>query len=311
MSQWKDVEQVVIKALEEGGKRVQEKLSVTPHEKLLRQRRHRQQGWIGHRNAYFVVNAALWLFFALIVHKLQPAMMTSIFWGIGFTLHYLGYRNWLTSHDAELKAAEAWARAAGKYHLYPSSETVGALIESGEPVVAPDPERHPLLIKAEGAAEQTRKSLEGLGTAEVEALAVVNEGLDRVRSLLNQLSAVEKALQEADAKTIPVDIARANRGILESQDEDTRSLYRSQLEMLNARADKVKTLEGLKERIVVFAESYLTALTNLRMDAAQLRASDVPGAVDVRRQLTSAKALEKQMDAMRKAASDVARFVSN
>lgn len=312
MSNWKDVEQVVIKALEEGGKRVQEKLSVTPEEKLLRERHRREQGWIGHRNSYMVVNIALWLFFALVVHRLQPAMATSIFWGIGVSLHYLGLQNWLNVKGPELKAAEAWAVAEGKSHLYP-------LLISPEPTLLGGPAavsealagRHPLLVKAENAAEQTRKSLEGLGAAEIEALAVVNEGLDRVRNLLSQLSAIEKALGEAEPQSLTEELNRTRERIKASQDEDTRSLYQSQLEMLQSRADKIRTLEGLRERILIYAESYLTALTNLRMDAAQVRASDVPGAGDVKRQLNSARALEKQMEGMRNAAREVSRMMGN
>lgn len=314
MSSWKDVEKVVIKTLEEGGKRIQEKLSVTPEEKLLTQRAKRKQGWEGHRNAYVLVNIAVWLFSILVLHNVRLTFLAggmTIFWGMGLAFHTLAYRAWLSQHRAPLQVAESAIRAQGKvsaYHLLENPPAVSSL-ESGAVVDAST--SNPLLARCLAAAEQTRKSLHDLGPAEVEALAVVDEGMERIKGLLTQQESIQRALEQAQPHTLESDRARIAQRLQASTDADTITLYQSQLEMLEARAQKVKALAGLMERIEAYAESYLTALTNLRMDAAQIRAADMPGGSELTKQLQSARQLERQMEGMRQAAQEVTRHIGS
>lgn len=311
MSSWKDVERVVIKTIEEGGKRIQEKLSVTPEEKLLMQRAKRKQDWEGHRNAYILVNIALLLFFTLVVHSIRPIVPMTIFWGMGLAFHSLSHRKWMTQHQVPLQLAESAIRAQGKVSVYHLLENPPQVTTSESGALVDAQTSNPLLARCLAAADQTRKSLHDLGPAEVEALAVVDEGMERIKGLLTQQESIQRALEQAEPHTLESDRARIAQRLQASTDADTIALYQSQLEMLEARAQKIKALSGLMERIEAYAESYLTALTNLRMDAAQIRAADMPGGSELTKQLQSARQLERQMEGMRQAAQEVTRHIGS
>lgn len=305
MSEWKEVEELGKSTLKAMGKKLKRKLDETPEEKLLVQRHRMKEGFASHLNAFLMVNMALWAFFLVIAHNFRPAFITTVFWGIGMGIHALNHRRWLRVNQPRLSAAEAFIRSQGRPELHHLLDASG----KSDPLALPVP-AHPLLAKAEDAAEATRKSLVGIGAAEVEALAIVTSGLDRVRELVGQLLAIQQALTEAATEDVDYEEARLKTRLEATTDADARELYRSQIELLEARKDKARVLRGLKERIEAYAESYLVALTNLRMDAAQLKAAASSSSGDGVAPLAGARELEKQMDGMRRAALEVERTLT-
>lgn len=329
MSSWKELEKVGLTILEEGGKRLQRKLTITEEEKLLELRYKKRKAWEGHRNAYWVVCLALTAMLTLVAKTPIPGIVTALGWGIGFMLHTLNHRAWRTEHHTRLLAAERVIRENERTDLYhlleegrepsliPSFGVIGPM-EVGTtpaspkaPALSAGPPVHPLQQKCEAAAEQTRTALQGLGLSEVDALAYIHEGLERVRSLLNQESAIRAALREAEPEKLDGERRRVRQKLDNSSDPDTRALYEQQLELLAAREEKVRALNGLLERIEAFADSYVTSLTNIRMDAASIKASDLPQGGELTRQFQSSRALEKQLEAMRRASAEVARYVGS
>lgn len=327
MSSWKELEKVGLTILEEGGKRLQRKLTITEEEKLLELRYKKRKAWEGHRNAYWVVCLALTFILALVAKTPLPGIITALGWGIGFTLHTLNHRAWRAEYHTRLLAAERVIREHERTDLYhllehgqePSLLPIFSLPSPLETVPAPPSapalssgeQAHPLQLKCAAAAEQTRAALQGLGATEVDALAYIDEGLERVRSLLNQESAIRDALREAEPDKLDSERRRVRQKLDASSDPDTRALYEQQLELLGARDEKVRALTGLQERIEAFAESYLASLTNIRMDAASIKASDLPQGGELSKQLQSSRTLEKQLEAMRRASAEVARYVGS
>lgn len=329
MSSWKELEKVGLTILEEGGKRLQRKLTITEEEKLLELRYRKRKAWEGHRNAYWVVCLALTFMLALVAKTPIPGIVTALAWGIGFTLHTLNHRAWRAAYHTRLLAAERVIREHERTDLYhllengtepsllpsfslPSPlETDPVITSPSVPSLSSGEQAHPLQLKCAAAAEQTRAALQGLGASEVDALAYIDEGLERVRSLLNQESAIRDALREAEPEKLDSERRRVRQKLDASSDPDTRALYEQQLELLAARDEKVRALTGLQERIEAFAESYLASLTNIRMDAASIKASDLPQGGELSKQLQSSRALEKQLEAMRRASAEVARYVGS
>lgn len=305
MSEWKEVEELGKSTLKAVGTKLKRKLEETPEELLLVKRHRMKQGLSSHLNAFLMVNLALWAFFLVIAHNFRPAFITTVFWGIGMGIHALNQRSWLKANASRILAAEAFIRSQGKADL----QYLVSPVSGSAPLALPAPV-HPLLTRAEEGAEATRKALVGIGPAEVDALATVTAGLERVRELVGQLQAIQQSLIEASAEDVDYEVARLRTRLEATTDADARELYRTQLEMLSARKEKAQVLRGLKERIEAYGESYILSLTNLRMDAAQIKAASSSSATVHSGPLQGAQALEKQMDGMRRAAMEVERTLA-
>ncbi len=302
MSSWKEIEELGHHQIKKLGRHVQEYLSMSGDERLLRERRKRRNGYRDHLTAYLVVNLALWLFFAVVAGVLIPAFIVSLFWGIGMAIHTIKHLTWMNEHKADFLSSETRLRLEGK------ESSMKLLDPAGSSSKGAAGRQDPLLLQCEAAAAQTRERLSGLGAGEVEALAVVDEGLDRVREMLGYKEEVLAALADARADHLEEERQRLIGRLEASRDTDTRTLYQSQLEMLEARAEKAQGLRNLHERMTAYVESYLAALTNLRMDAARIKVVDLPQGAELTNVLKPVRQLEQQMEGMRAAIQEVARI---
>lgn len=261
-----------------------------PEAKLLRKRDHKRRGFKGHLNAWLAVNGGLALLNLLTALTVDGASViwfpyVAISWGIGLTIHGLGYRGWLKDNEDAILDAEIalgiLPEGAGVRSL-PSGEARaqrGAQAVDG--VAIADPQWLSLLSRARRAREEIAASLEtagsGMGAGEARAhLKQGMEDLERLAAGAERMRLAVEDIQPPGDDSLADQIAHIDARIQRSQDARLKEvLLANRAHLLSLRA-KVDALTAERERMLASAEGFLLAADNLRLDAARLGAGQTP-----------------------------------
>jgi hypothetical protein len=224
--------------------------------KLLRRWERKRRALRGHARSFFVVNGfifLLWLTLAASVGVWFPWFVFPLLgWGMGMTMHALGYRSWVNEHAGELRRAR---------------ERLGLL-----PPPAGESSWDQLEARCKAAVGEARAALEATPPS-VDAgplLAQLDEGEQRMTELLRGARAVDQTLGGVTPGGVP-SVERAIAAVDEEHAAATEPRTRSALEqkraLLLSRRAKVEALREEQSRIEATAEGFLLAAENARLDA--------------------------------------------
>lgn len=224
--------------------------------KLLRRWERKRRTLKGHARSYFVTNGflfLLWLTLALSVGVWFPWFVFPLLgWGMGMTMHALGYRSWVSDHAGELR------RARERLGLLPPPEGESTWDQ--------------LEARCRSAVAEARAALEATPPT-VDAgplLAQLAEGEQRMAELLRGARAVDQTLGGVTPGGVPsvdraiADVDSEHAAAIEPR---TRSALEQKRALLVSRRAKVEALRDEQARIEATAEGFLLAAENARLDA--------------------------------------------
>lgn len=224
--------------------------------KMLRRWERKRRALRGHARSFFVVNGflfLLWLTLAASVGVWFPWFVFPLLgWGMGMTMHALGYRSWERDHLPELQRAR---------------ERLGLL-----PPPAGESSWDRLEARCQAAVAEARAALEATpGTVDAgPLLAQLAEGEARLTELLRNARAVDQTLGGVTPGGVPsVDraIATVDAEHARATEPRTRSALEQKRALLISRRAKVEALRAEQTRIEATAEGFLLAAENARLDA--------------------------------------------
>jgi hypothetical protein len=286
--------------------------------KLLQKRDRKRKNFRTHRRAYTVVVAGLMLLniLPLLIIGGAPAwafffwFFPALLWGMGFAMHGLSYRAWLTENSRDIVLAER------KLGLLPSGKSMKQLpppkdVPVIEGVAILDEEWQSILAKAKQAiaraldalqesqhqhagADELRRQLSD-GMANIERLAA---GAERITDALSDIAPdggqqLEEEIDSIDAK------------INDAADDQLREVYLANRSLLVARKAKLEALHGERARMKANAEGFLLAAENVRLDIAGMTTGEKPktnALVEPVRRLT------EEVEILRKVEAELKQF---
>lgn len=257
---------------------------------LLRRYMNKRRAWLGHLRSFIGVNgglAAINLITGLTAENLYPWFLyVTASWGIGVVIHGLNYRGWVKDHDAYLRRARV---------------TVEQL-DDDESAQLPDPSSHglpkgkkdipalpsggdgwgELIEECSAAVDVAKEALSAAGMDEAERV-ILSDKLDRGLLVVDEIRRGALAVGAALVDVAPDGGAALDEelGLLEEKitatnDDRLKGVYEANRRLLEARQDKVTTLEAEQERMRATVKGFLIATQNVRLDAARLGTGQVP-----------------------------------
>ena len=213
-------------------------LGRSPEQRLVDRREEKRRTFRGHWHAYLMVmlglmvmNVGTWL---LTGFAFPWFLFPAAGWGIGFGIHALNHRAWLTDDAPALAAAErALGLEAPHAPALPAGRVRAALPASTDPFAR-------LVAQCKAAcdkAEEALLSVDSPAAAFEDAIERLHEGLRNVEHLEDGAARIDAALAEI------------------------------------ARRAKVEVLHAARERRHANGRGFLLATENLRLDAARLGTS--------------------------------------
>jgi hypothetical protein len=290
---------------------------LTEAQKLLKKLRRRRAGWLGHLRSFVAVNGGLAminLLSSIGTGSMVPwVLYVTASWGIGFLIHTMTYRGWLSDHHAELERARALVGEASSPSLPASSYE--ARQEQLELSCAPTLPEGALddggwLARIGGCREALRTAREGLRSADVPAdVGAELEGQlaaseESITSVYDAALAIRRAISEVAPKGIDLlarELDELKRRIAQTSDERLARLFEANRRLLDARREKLAMLLQEEERLSATVDGVRLAAENIRLDVASLGVGQLP---------SIAAALEsslRQLDAE----VEIARHVEN
>lgn len=256
----------------------------SPPTTVLGEHERQRAGWLGHLRSFVGVNAglaAINLLTGLTADSLYPWFLyVTASWGMGLVIHGLTYRGWVKDHEEELRRARVRVEQVdeddGEGRALPGG------VDGARALPAGDGGWGALVAECDGAVEAAK---EALAAAEIdEAERVVLEGtLERSRGTVEAIRRSALAVRAALADVAPNgtaaldgELTAVEARIAASADDRLRGVYEVNRRLLEARRDKVRTLEAEQERMEATVKGFLIAAQNVRLDAARLGAGGVP-----------------------------------
>ncbi|GMV43013.1 MAG: hypothetical protein AMXMBFR64_47290 [Myxococcales bacterium] len=196
-------------------------------------------------------------------------LLVAASWGMGLSMHAMGFRSWVQDHERALVAAEAELGVSPPPQLPP--------LQRGRPPVSGDPAWEALLARCRAAVTSAQAALADAGS-DRDTIERLRSGLTDVEHLAAGAEKVRRALAEIapEGASLDGEIARLDGRINAADDERLRGVYLANRTLLQARKAKVTALRAERERMAASAEGFLLAVENVRLDAARIGAGHVP-----------------------------------
>jgi hypothetical protein len=205
---------------------------------------------------------------------------------MGLIIHGLSYRGWLKDNDSALRRARLRVEQLEDEEagLPPSDSAPGLPREKKAPAALPSgtAEWDALVEECSSAVDRAK---EALGSAEMDEAerAVLSDklgnGFHVVEGIRRGALAVRAALLDVapdGGVAIDEELGQLEGKIAATTDERLRGVYEANRRLLEARKDKVQTLEAEHERMRATVKGFLIAAQNVRLDAARLGTGQVP-----------------------------------
>ena len=244
---------------------------LSPEERLVAARDHRQRQWRGHVHAYISVNAGLMVMnfvTAVLSGTFVPwSLFPLVGWGIGLGIHTLDHRAWLIDNRARLLTAET------KLGIAPPARP---LLAAGDDDKDPWPG---ILKSCEEAVQRAKALLAEVHPAAVDAQTDLQDGLDNVTQLgagAGRIRDVLRSLAPDGPDGLQSQIDALDRQISGTEDHALREAHLANRALLLARRAKIQALQADRERMMAKAQGFLLAVENLHLDAARLTGGDSP-----------------------------------
>lgn len=189
-------------------------------------------------------------------------------WGMGLSMHAMGFRSWVKDNERSLRAAEA--------ELGVDPPQLATPQRAGLPVYG-DPAWEALLARCRAAVASAQAALADAGS-DRDTTERLKVGLTDVERLAAGAEKVRRALAEIapEGASLDGEIARLDGRINAADDERLRGVYLANRTLLQARKAKVTALRAERERMAASAEGFLLAVENVRLDAARIGAGHLP-----------------------------------
>jgi hypothetical protein len=231
-----------------------------PDQRLIHRAHRKRRSLRNHTQSFLSTNLfifLLWLTIALTTGAWFPWFMFPLLgWGLGYTMHVLGYRSWVSDHRQELAAAEQRLGLAAPAF---SGDLWSQLVERCRATV----EESRQLLGPQSLPAPLEASL-----TQVEALS---EAARRIESVLAQmLPSGEQGLKQQ--------IAEAEMAWQSAIDPDLKTVHAQNRSLLQTRLSKVESLAADRDRIAATLEGFILAAENLRLDAIRHQQGDLDAA---------------------------------
>jgi hypothetical protein len=255
---------------------------------LLRRYKKKRSALLGHLRSFIGVNgglAAINLITGLTADTLYPWFLyVTASWGIGLVIHGLNYRGWLKDHEPELRRARVTVEQIDDDPPELSSPTTSKLAQGKAPPALPPGDRawDELIEECFGAVDAAREALDGAEMDDAERVILsdkLDRGLEVVEEIRRGAFAVGTALVDVapdGGAALDKELTQLEEKIEATKDERLKGVYEANRRLLEARQDKVKTLEAEQERMRATVNGFLIATQNVRLDAARLGTGQVP-----------------------------------
>lgn len=258
--------------------------------KLLRLYRAKRRGWQGHFRSFIGVNgglAAINLITGLTADNLYPwVLYVTASWGIGLVIHGLEYRGWVKDHKTLIRNAQMRVeQLEDESELLPEAQAA-ALPKMGKKktpaLPAGDPDWDALIDECTGAVDVAKEALDATSMDEAERVILVDKlerGLAVVEEIRGGAFAVRAALVDVapdGGEALDEELRQLEEKIEATADDRLKNVYEANRRLLEARHDKVRTLEAEQERMRATTKGFLIAAQNVRLDAARLGTGQVP-----------------------------------
>lgn len=263
---------------------------------LIARYRKRRAGWLGHLRSFVAVNGGLAminLLSAIGSGAMVPwVLYVTASWGIGFLIHGMSYRGWLTDHRDELARAE---------------ELLGVSLSGGLPVG-----RIEQLDEARGQLELASAPTLPEGTLDdggwLAHIVSCREALNNARQsasiaeipadvgaeLEGQLTAAEESLSQVYDAALGIrraiteiapegvvaldrEVAQLDERLSTTTDERLATIFAANHRLILARREKLEALLHEEERLKATVDGLRLTAENLRLDAAHLGIGQVAG----------------------------------
>lgn len=258
--------------------------------RFLEQYQRRRRAWLGHLRSFIGVNtglAAINILTAIASHNSFPwFLFATAGWGMGLIIHGLGYRGWVKDNADTLRRAQFEARQVGGEADSLESGSSPTLPADDSPKALPsaDDGWDRLIEDCRAAASSARAALDEaeLDAADRVVLELENtldRGLGTIETIRQSARAVKAALDEVAPHGIAAldgELVALESKIDATSDERLRRVYEVNRQLLQARRDKVSTLEAEGERMEATVKGFLLTAQNVRLDAAKLGAGGIP-----------------------------------
>lgn len=262
--------------------------------KLLGQLRRRRAGWLGHLRSFVAVNAglaAINLLSSIGAGSIYPWFLyVTASWGVGFVIHGMTYRGWLSDHRRELTRADEVLTATPVDALPAPSQAAAQDDEQDGLASAPtlpggevdDGGWIARVVACREALRATRDALESASLSpEVRAelaadLSTADQTIARVNdaALTVRRAIAEVAPDGVEALDAELDALEAK--IAGTDDERLAALIGANRHMLAARREKLSALLAGEQRLRTTIDGVRIAAENIRLDAARLGADQLP-----------------------------------
>lgn len=285
----------------------------SPEAKLLEKRDKKRRNLRMHARAFMVVNGGLGamnvLVWLTIGWSFPWALFPALMWGMGLTLHGLGYRSWRSENEAAIAEAE---RKLGRlppgvtYKALPAPKDAPVI----EGVTIREAEWIGLVLRARAALARAHEALDAVdkGPGDTEELRVqLDAGLVNLEKLAAGAERIGEALLEIapDAAGGIDDRLRDLDRKIAGASDDLKEVYRENRAILVSRKEKLASLGDARARMKANAEGFLLAAENVRLDIAALGSGEAPKAAAL---VEPVRRLTQEVEILRKVEAELKQF---